>query len=828
MRRLGLGLGISAQRASSGGGGPPNAVNTVAPSIDAIAYPSGAYNLLDGTWTNATSFAYALESSPTGAAPWTDVGTVPNVGTWSTSLENLYVRSRITAQPGSVVAYSAPFLIGPIFDQMVDFAGNANWIDHAVTANFLGMSAGDGIDFWLMVQWYYPGSGLEGGAGLVSLGNVANASSDASLHPSFTLWRDGGTNGGATLDVVSGAGTYLNTGRFRNVGSTHGSTMLVNDAPAVSGSNSGAISLTGFTTLRIGAVAQSSVSNAENSDYPIAWVAFGKGNPAAGHAWVYNEGQQRRADEYDWGTDPNGATLEGFIMLSRKSPGNTTYTVANTIDSIGAYDSWTQTGSLAWTGRLPGFVNSAGDPPATPVAYISPRYASEDDANLTLNINTKKIGEALGGDLTITTLTHSVAGNIAGTVSGSTFPNPGPGTITGTVNGVAVNCEIIANTDFPAYAPNFRTRYNGNARVAAIENYPAPGAGTTYANIAAMKVAIDALGAGGTLIINDLTEAGTLTLTAKDYGGATLVCTNRHGVAINQIVMTGVQNLTLRGFSCLNGGFSAGSFSGNITLDHCTGINWDIDGTTGATETLTITNWIGPDDGTAVQCYASKINRYTIKRVAHGNTVNPTAGDVNRTDRCNIIIADRFWFGESGTSPTGGNPDPHVDGWQTVTSGTTGAVAGLVQNGIIIDEQKAGETGAQGLFFSDINGLGLRIRNCAIRVPLTNAITIANAQQNCRIENTTVSTRTFFQSNALSNSVLADNNVMNNSGNILPSTGTGVETNTLASVTMATAYPQWTSHAYTWEQWDNPAGGYTTAGAYALIDELAANKASYP
>jgi hypothetical protein len=282
--------------------------------------------------------------------------------------------------------------------------------------------------------------------------------------------------------------------------------------------------------------------------------------------------------------------------------------------------------------------------------------------------------------------------------------------------------------------------------------------------------------------------------------------------------MDGVSNLTLRGFSCLADGISGGTLAGSVTLDHCTGRFYYLKG---ATANVTVSNWIGPDDDTAEQCTVTA-NRYTLRRVAHANTPGASS-DNHRTDGCNIIDADRFYFGDNGGTSPGG----HYDLWQTFSSGSNGFTKGFIRNGVLIDENKPGETTLSGaLFLTGIEAQGLRVKRIAIRGS-NNPINIDAARQNCSIENTTSTGASIIGSGALANSSLASNNVREGAGTIM-SASVGVETGTLSNVVMATAYPQWGSHAWTWEQWANPAGGYTTAGAFALIAELAANKAAYP
>jgi hypothetical protein len=812
---------------------PQTTQNTSIPTLDANGYPGGAYRITDGVWIGAESFTYFIESSPTGSAPWTEFGETQGSGTWDESLAELYVRAKVVAAPGDVVAYSAPLLLGKAFDQILDFANSGNTIGHAISAPFLGQSSGDGVDFWLMAQWFYPGSGVANDSYIVGIGDLADTDTHAMMSPTTTLWRSGGANAEANIASVSpiiAGGSYISTTRFRNVSGNHFATMWCNLVSVESASAGGAVSLTNMTTMRIGAGVGVATSSPWN--FPIAWVAFGKGNPAAAHAWAFNGGNQRRVDEYNFGTDPNGATLEGFVLLSRENPGNTTFSIGEVVDSVGSYDSWSLTGSLAWTNRKPGFINPAGDPPTTPDAYISPRFATTDDSTLTIGINTKNIGEALGSDFTINSLTHSVDGDISGTVTGDTFPNPGVGTITGsiTVGGdtVSVTCDIFVPAALPA-DPQFWTRYNENALVAGIEPYPATGTGTTYASIAALKTAIDALGSGGTLTINDLSEAGTLTLTGKDYGGATLIAKNRHGVAINRINMDDVRNLTIRGFSALSGGFvglagnSTDGFFANgtsgITLDHCTGTGWGAVGRNGSTATFTVTNWIGPDDGSANQNIVNEFNVLTLRRVAHGNT-NATTGDVNRSDRCNTIIAERVWFGDNGNT----SPSAHPDCWQMYGAGTNGFLNGIILNCVFNDIITGGQFGAAGLFFeTSVKCQGFRVRNVAVRSALNMSIGMSDALQNCSIENTIANGSAYIGSGSLAYSGFTSNNLKPvgtmHSVAVGPSTGT-------TNVAMTTAFPQWVSHAGSWEQWDNPAAGYTDKGAAALIAELAALKAT--
>lgn len=817
MPRLGLGLGMGVLR-----GIAASASNIVAPAIDAIAYPGGAYTAFEGLWSGMTSTEMRLESSVNGVSGWTDEGVLPSVGTWASGLASKYLRLAVTAQPGAVVAYSAVFgPLGLALNQVLSFAGNTNRLSHAVTAPFIGADLAAGTSgaaapgFWIQSMWYYSGSGLEAGASLVSIGDVASGLTGANLQCESTLWRAGGASSNATIaGAIAAAGWYLSTGYFYNSSTNHISELFLQDRSALGNTAGGAIALTNFTTLYIGDQANNAPTNATNFDGPMAYVAFGRGDPAAAHAWAYNSGQLRRVDGYNFAADAD-ATLDGFILLSRVSPGNTTFAIGEVVDTVGAFDSWSLTGTLAWTDRLPGFISAAGDPPATPSRFIYPKYASTGDATFTLCINTKKIGEAVAGDFTITSLTHSVAGDISGTVTGTTFPNPGVGTISGTISGVSVSAEIIAPLAMPS-VPQFSSRFDGNALAAGIETYPATGAGTTYADVTALKAGIDALALGGTLTINDLAATGsTLTLTAKDYGGATLIAKNLHGVALSSVVMTGVVNLTVRGFSVVNT-FNSVSGTNGVTLDHCTGRAWDLRGTSGATETITITNWIGVDDGTAVQATLGKFNRVTLKRVAHGNT-STTAGDVCRTDSCNILIADRVYFGKTGNT----NPDAHVDAWQTYLSGTSGTTGGLIMNSVLIDRMETGEVGAQGLFLTGIDARHLRFLNCAVFSSLTNSITMGPVSSGCGIENCTGNAAVFFHTGSAANSCYAKDNVRDTGGNVLPTAGTGTEIGTVKTA-MASVYPQFNTFPNSWRMYENPTGAAVGKGAHALIAELAA------
>jgi len=819
MRGLKIGLGIGAQRLGSGGGGP---TNLAAPRIDETSngYAGGPYLLTEGQWSSGNPIL-TLETSTTGGAPWTNQGEYALNGDWPAAWEALYVRVR--EEVSGVFAYSATFgPLGVAYDRVVDFSGNDNYLSHTVTAPFIGADLGAATTgasekgFWFAAEWYYNGSGYEQYSDLISLGNAAAGNVQASLNPAGTdPWRDGG-GGGAVgpLPAVAAAGWYLTTGYYYNFAGGHGSTVRVNNSSGTStNTGNGELSLTSFTTLRIGDRAWNTPDSAQNFDQRMSYVAFGRGNPVDAHAWAYNSGQLRRMDGYDFAGDLK-CTIDGFILLSRK--GAATFANTDVVDSIGGFDSWTYTGSgITWATDQPGFIDPTAPPPATPSTYIFPRYADTDDANLTLCINTKDIGTAVGGDFTISSLTHSVAGNIAGTVTGDTFPNPGAGTITGTINGVSVACEIVTPLAMPAYKPAFADRYSGNARVAAIENYPTYGAGTTYGSIAAMKAGIDALGSGATLTIENLTAAGTLTLTAKDYGGATIQARFRHGIVITTLDMTGVTNLTIRGFKTT--GLIAGSAGvSGVVVDHCTGAGFQAFGTTGTTETVTLSNWCGPDDGTEEQLTFNKLDRATIHRVAHARVDN----DILRTDNCNTVMVQRCFLGDTPNS----NPDAHLDAWQMYLSGAQGFTGGLALNVITTDVQESGETAAQGITTTVLTNRHMRFKKCAIRSSLTTSLGI-NADQGCSFQDVMVSQN--INNGASSYSMIADNIVKGSAGTVLPA-GAGPETNVLASVTMTTAYPQWVSHVGTWEQWDNPAGGYTTAGAYALIDELAANKASYP
>lgn len=822
--RLGLGLGY--QQRASGGGGSPNASNTLAPFFfETNGYAGGPYNASEGIWSgDTTSTTMTLERSDDGVGSWTDEGALATVGTWNTALEGKYLRIKVVGEPGAVVAYSDVFgPLGIAYDHVIDCANGSNHMVTALPSNpplggsLTAATTGAAKGLWFSAMWYFPGTGYEADAYIAGFWNNVNDSLwFMGIAGATVALRTGGSAFGVAHTAPAAAGWYIVTGRiYSDAGTLAGGTCHFGPDTRTF-ADAGGVSLTNFTHFS----EFRGNSNATNRffDLPVAWIACGRGDPAAAHAWAYNGGKLRRIDEYDFASDAN-AKCDVFKLYSRK--GFTTWASTQSVDLKGYLSSTpTQTGTFSWIADKPGFIDPTAPPPVTPAAFIFPRYADTSDANLTLCINTKKIGEALAGDLTITALTHSVAGDISGTVTGDTFPNPGVGTITGTVNGVAVACEIVQELAIPAYKPAFADRYNGNARVAAIENYTSPGAGTTYANVAALKAGIDALASGGTLIVADanFTGGGALTLTAKDYGGATITCTNRHGVILDSMGLTGVSNLTIRGFKTI-GDFD-GSNTNGVVIDHCTGSRVNFRGNTGATETGTLSNWCGPDDGTEGTMILSKFNRLTISRVAHSRA---GVEDVCRTDGNNIIIQQRCYFGDNKGTVVGS----HLDCQQIVGAGTQGFTSGLVLNCVYNDQKDGAEIGAQGI--SNTIGVlrNFRVKRVAARSVLSGSIALDQPDQGVSIVDCTVSARADVTA-ATINSCFVDNIVRGSLGTCLPTTNVGVETNVLAGVDMATAYPQWTSHIGTWEQWDNPAGGYTTAGAYALIDELAANKASYP
>ncbi len=810
-----------------GGGAPANASNTLAPFFfESNGYAGGPYNASEGIWSgNTTSTTMTLERSDDGVGGWIDEGALATVGTWATSLEGKYLRIKVVGQPGSVTAYSTVFgPLGIAYDHVIDCANGSNHMVTALPSNpplggsLTAATTGAAKGLWFSAMWYFTGSGYEADAYIAGFWNNVNDSLYLmGITGAGAAFRNGGSGIGINHTAPAAAGWYIVTGRIYSAGGTTAGGTVHFGPNTLTFADANAVGLTNFTHF---SEFRCNV-NATNRffDQPVAWIAAGRGDPAAAHAWAYNGGLLRRIDEYDFASDAN-AKCDIFKLYSRK--GFTTWASTQSVDLKGYLSATpTQTGTFSWIADKPGFIDPTAPPPATPAAFIFPRYADTSDANLTLCINTKNIGEALAGDLTITALTHSVAGNIAGTVTGDTFPNPGVGTITGTVNGVSVACEIVQELALPAYKPNFADRYNGNARVAGIENYTSPGAGTTYGTVAALKAAIDALASGGTLIVADanLTGGGALTLTAKDYGvGATIVCTNRHGLVLDSLTFDGVSNLTLRGIK------TVGEFTGNntngVTIDHCTGTRVNFRGSTGATETGTLSNWCGPDDGTEGTMILSKFNRVTISRVAHSRA---GVEDVCRTDGNNVIIQQRCYFGDNKGTVVGS----HLDCQQIVGAGTQGFTSGLVLNCVYNDQKDGAEIGAQGIS----NTIGVlrhfRVKRVAARSALSGSIALDQPDQGVSIVDCTVSGRADVTA-AQSFSCLVDNIVRGSAGTCLPSTGVGPETNVLANVNMATAYPQWTSNIGTWEQWDNPAGGYTTAGAYALIDELAANKASYP
>ena len=62
----------------------------------------------------------------------------------------------------------------------------------------------------------------------------------------------------------------------------------------------------------------------------------------------------------------------------------------------------------------------------------------------------------------------------------------------------------------------------------------------------------------------------------------------------------------------------------------------------------------------------------------------------------------------------------------------------------------------------------------------------------------------------------------------MASAAIGPETNTNKLVSMTTGYPQYNTYPDDWHAWANPAAGYETLGAYALVNELVASELAYP
>lgn len=855
--------------------------NTVLPSIGGAAYAGGQALTMAGEWTGSVTITTTIEQSDNGSTGWTTAST-PIVSTaagdtWNAALATKYLRIKETPSIGSP-AYSSVFgPLGAAYSHVLSLGNNNNFATHTVTPPFLNATATGGL--YLGAIAYFDGTTWDaGGQGLFSMGQISGTTNHISVCGNGARMNGGSSLLQANLPDPGSPGWYICVIHMVQSGSTKTATFLRNDERNAASSTSGSYTFTAaqWNGLKIGMTATSSASNG-GANVPIDCVFAGKGDPSAFVEWVFNGGQLRKPTGYNFGTDPNGATMDLFMDLSRV--GAATFNEAtHLIDSLGPYDSWTMTapqGSFYWTDRKPSYVMPDGDPLPIPIAYLAPGFGTTTDI---FSIESGKFGGVAstaawvtarsygvnqrvtqGGNtyrclvahtsgtfatdlsannwalfsITVNTLTHSVLGDIRGSLVGYAFTCGTPGLITGTVtlNGtaVAISAEVRAARGIPA-VPQYAAAFNGNGLLAAIEPYPTPaGAATSFASIAALQTAISGLAAGGTLIVDNLDDlnGATLTIPGRDYGGATIICKNWEGVKAAACTVTSVQNLNMVGFA-FKGGVTGTSMNGNVTFDHCRTSHYNVDGANDLTFNFSFTNSLCWDVASGIPNGYSRFNR--INRLTGLSWIMErmdNAVAVFQMYKVGTVIFDRFfaWAGQYTGST-------HPDLIQLTRHSSQGYMCGDIRNGMGFHRITTGAAGFQGLFLTDNKLRHLRIKNVIMDVSLKNAISLAGAQWNVRIEDCTgmqligISSG-YPDSASVSNCVLL-NATNSSTQNVLQTPGLGYETGSLGLAYTGLArgdlWPQYDTWLGSWRAYANPNAGYETRGAATLIAELEAKR----
>ena len=858
--------------------------NTLAPAIGGSLYAGGLAVVIPGEWTGNVSITRTIEQSDNGSTGWTTV-TTPIVSTtagdaWNAALASKYLRIKETPTTGSP-AYSA--VVGPLgaaYSHVLSLGNNNNYATHTVTPPFLNATSTGGL--WLGGIAYFDGTTWDaGGQGIFGMGQVSGTTNHVSVCGNSARINGGAASTVAGLPTPVTPGWYICVVYMVQSGSTKTCTFLRNDEVAQATTTTGTytFSATQWNALRLGMTAQSSASNG-GANMPIDCVFAGKGNPAAFVEWLYNGGNIRKPSGYNFAADPNGATMDLFMDFARTAY-STFAEATDLIDSIGTYDTWTMTapqGSFGWTARKPSFVMPLGDPLPVPIAYLSPAYGTTDDI---FSIESGRFGGAAstpawvmaksyavnqrvtqggqtyrclvahtsgtfatdlsGGNwgvysITVNSLTHSVLGDIRGSLVGYAFTCNTPGTITGnvTLNGtsVAISGEVRAARGIPA-VPQYASAFGGNGLLAAIEPYPTPaGTATNFASVSALATALSSLSAGATLVVGDLNDlnGATLTIPARDYGGATVICKNWEGFKCAGITVAGVSNLTIVGFAS-KGAISGNLMGGNVTVDHCRASHIDVDGNGNElTFNFTFSNHLCWEAASGIPNGYTRFNR--INRLTGFSWIMQemqNAVAVFQMYKVGLIFMDRFyaWPGQFSGST-------HPDIMQLTKNNAQGWTGGDIRNGMGFHRITTGAAGFQGLFLTDNIIRNLSVKRVIMDVSLKAGIVVSGAQWNVRIEDCTglqmINVKSGYADSCyISNCVMSDGDNYSNA-QIVQTLSMGYETGnlglTVAGLVRGDLWPMYAAWTGNWRAFANPNTGYETRGAAAMVSELEAKRAA--
>lgn len=328
--------------------------------------------------------------------------------------------------------------------------------------------------------------------------------------------------------------------------------------------------------------------------------------------------------------------------------------------------------------------------------------------------------------------------------------------------------------------------------------------------------------------LNDL-HGATLTVPARDYGGATIICKNWEGFKCAAIGIAGVSNLTLVGFAA-KGSIGGNGLSGSIRVDHCRAASLNIDGAsaTEASFAFTFSNHMCWESASGIPNGYSQFTRIgLLTGLSWIMERMDGAVAVFQMYRVGTVIFDRFfaWPGQY----SGGT---HPDIIQLTKHGAQGYLSGDIRNGIGFHRITTGTAGFQGLFLTDNKLRHLIIKNVIMDASLKTGMSFAGCQWNVRVEDC-VGLRMLGVSSGYPDSATVKNCILaeaanSSTQNILQIQSLGYETGTLGlaftGLVRGDIWPQYDTWLGSWRAYANPNSGYETRGAAEMVAELEAKR----
>jgi hypothetical protein len=402
-----------------------------------------------------------------------------------------------------------------------------------------------------------------------------------------------------------------------------------------------------------------------------------------------------------------------------------------------------------------------------------------------------------------------------------------------------VEAHVFVARAMPA-APRHATLFRNNGLVAGIEPYPTVvGTGETFANTAALQTRINALASGETLIVENLDNFDTgvaLTITGKNFGGATVVARNPGGVRVHSISFAGTatatQGLTLRGFEVKNS-IGTNNATGqkkarSLWLDHMRAKLIDVAGSDWTVSWVRVSNfaaWTGDTNG---QSMIQDFKIVVLNSCIFGS-LPIDAKDCLRLDRNDKVVLDRVVVVDCWGDTVGFHPDLV----QMVSSGHAGVITGMIRRTMAVDGTPGGIP-PQGLF---LGGDGsqrfkdFRFEDCVAIAGAVNSVVLSKPLSNCYIKNV-FGNAAFYTENpsGIAAAVFLENCIKGDAAafTAFPG-GTEVGNLRLGSLTpprtLADVYPAYgTAPAGSWQQLVGPNVGYDTYGPATFIAELEAKR----